>query len=188
MARDFLSLAKSRKTTYEFSDKAVKDSDVRKILEAGRWAPSCSNSQPWHFVVIKNKKTISKLIDLCYYGDFHHDPNLVIAIVFCSHCWTHGKHVCAHGVERGRIDAYLCIGTSALSMCLEADELGVSSALLSPVMEKAADILKLKTGESVPVIVGLGYEKKGAPQKKRERKSLKDLVSYEYFGGHARSS
>ncbi len=185
MARDFLSLAKSRKTTYEFSDKTVKDADVQEILEAGRWAPSCSNSQPWHFVVIRNKKTISKLIDLCYYGDFHHDPNIIIAIVFCTQCWTSSKHRCAHSVERGIIDAHLCIGTSAQNMCLAAEDRGVSSALLSPVMEKAADILKLEAGESVPVIIGMGYEKKGAVQKKRERKPLKDLVFYEYFSGHA---
>ena len=48
--KDFLSLSKSRRTTYEFSDKSVKDKDLNKILEAARWAPSCANSQPWKFI------------------------------------------------------------------------------------------------------------------------------------------
>ena len=33
----------------------VADSEIRTLLEAARWAPSCSNNQPWHFVVSREK-------------------------------------------------------------------------------------------------------------------------------------
>ena len=54
--KDFLELAKKRKTTFEFSNKQVSGKDILKLLEVARWVPSCTNSQPWHFIVIKNEK------------------------------------------------------------------------------------------------------------------------------------
>ena len=71
---NFFKLVKSRKTTYEFTDKKIKDADIKKILEAARWAPSCSNVQPWHFIVVKDKKRISDLMKLAFYGAFHSPP------------------------------------------------------------------------------------------------------------------
>ena len=79
MDMNFLELAKKRKTTYEFGNKKIKDSDLKKILEAGRWAPSCSNSQPWHFIIIKNNYLIEKLIMTANYGDIHNEPSVMIA-------------------------------------------------------------------------------------------------------------
>lgn len=37
-----------------FQTKAVSKADLTAILEAGRWAPSCNNGQPWRFVVATN--------------------------------------------------------------------------------------------------------------------------------------
>lgn len=36
-------------TVQYFTDEAVKDTDIQKILEAGVNAPSAMNKQPWHF-------------------------------------------------------------------------------------------------------------------------------------------
>lgn len=52
----FLGLAKERRTIRRFKSDPVSDEDVAKIIEAARWAPSGYNSQPWEFVVVKDKK------------------------------------------------------------------------------------------------------------------------------------
>ena len=39
----------------DYSDKQISEEDIKKILEAGRLAPSWMNVQPWHFIVTKNK-------------------------------------------------------------------------------------------------------------------------------------
>lgn len=47
-----------------FSDKELPDETIKNILEAGRLAPSWLNTQPWHFIVIKdprNKTLLSQL-------------------------------------------------------------------------------------------------------------------------------
>lgn len=74
----FFKLAKDRKTTYEFNDESVKEEHINKILEVARWAPSCSNSQPWNFLVIKDKERISKIIETVSYGAFHTPPPLLL--------------------------------------------------------------------------------------------------------------
>lgn len=176
----FLELTKYRKTTYEFSDKKVKDADTKKILEAARWAPSCSNSQPWHFVVIKNKKTIDKLMGLVSFGSFHTNPAIIIGLLLLKEKCG-GKHVCLVGSKVGVLEGNLCLAMAAHSMLLEATDLGIQSALLSPEEEKAMKILKITKGNFLPLLIGFGYDKKGVFQKKRTRIKLKELVSYEFF-------
>ena len=34
-----------------YSDRAVSEKDLRSLLEAARWAPSCFNEQPWQYLV-----------------------------------------------------------------------------------------------------------------------------------------
>ena len=46
----------SRKSTRAFKSEQIKDSDLQLILDAGRFAPSGGNTQPWLFAVIQNKE------------------------------------------------------------------------------------------------------------------------------------
>ncbi len=72
---------RSRRTVREFKPDPVPEALVRKILRAGRWAPSSSNSQPWHFVVVSNPDTIANLAEIATQGTFISQAPLIIAIV-----------------------------------------------------------------------------------------------------------
>jgi nitroreductase len=52
---------KGRRSIRRYQDKPVPKEVTDKILEAGVWAPSGMNLQPWRFVIIENKDTIKKL-------------------------------------------------------------------------------------------------------------------------------
>lgn len=43
-----------------YSEKPVSNEDIKSILEAGRWAPSCSNTQAWNFIVLKDEDELKK--------------------------------------------------------------------------------------------------------------------------------
>jgi F420 biosynthesis protein FbiB-like protein len=45
---------KKRRSIKEYCDKKVSDEVLQRILEAGRWAPSAHNAQPWRFIVLKD--------------------------------------------------------------------------------------------------------------------------------------
>ena len=179
----FLKLAKARKTTYEFRDKKVKGVDINKILDAGRWAPSCSNFQPWHFIVIQDKNKISNLMKITSYGAFHTDPTLIIALIVKLECWEKGEYRCIKNNKITVDEVNLCVSMAALNMVLEAEDIGINSAILTPEKNSSSKILRLRKGDLIPIMVGFGYERKEAFQKKRERKQLKELVSYEFFEG-----
>src|SRR3989338_6055765 len=87
---DFLKLAKQRKTTYEFSSKDVSAANVKKVLEAGRLAPSAGNSQPWHLIVVRNEDKIQKLIETVspLHPFISFNPPVIIGIVFEPDEWA----------------------------------------------------------------------------------------------------
>lgn len=59
---DILKLIKTRRTIRKYQNKKIPAKTLKKILEAGRWAPSAHNSQSWEFIIIDNKKLKKGLI------------------------------------------------------------------------------------------------------------------------------
>lgn len=70
-----------RRTVREFKPDPVPEEVVLRLLQAGRWSPSSSNSQPWHFVAIQDPETIRGLGEIATQGPFIADAPLVVAIV-----------------------------------------------------------------------------------------------------------
>lgn len=51
-----LQLIKSRRSIRKFKKANISAKTIEKILEAGRWAPSGLNNQPWRFMVLEGEK------------------------------------------------------------------------------------------------------------------------------------
>lgn len=63
---DLLELLRGRRSVLRFKSDPVSESDLEKILEAGRWAPSYANSQPWKFVVVRDplkKRALGAIVE-----------------------------------------------------------------------------------------------------------------------------
>ncbi len=52
---------KERRSIRRYKNKEIPKRLIKEIIEAGRYAPSAHNSQPWRFIVITNKKKIKEL-------------------------------------------------------------------------------------------------------------------------------
>ena len=50
---DVFNAIKNRRSVRKYKKEPVEDEKIQKCLEAARWAPSASNKQPWHFIVVK---------------------------------------------------------------------------------------------------------------------------------------
>lgn len=50
-----------RRSVRNFKDKPVPESLIKRVLEAGRFAPSAGNCQPWKFIVITNNNLIKEI-------------------------------------------------------------------------------------------------------------------------------
>ena len=76
-----IDIIKKRKSVRRFTDQEVSEEDLKAVLEAARLAPSGTNAQPWHFIIIKNKDTQKELANLIPWGSFIKNAPIIIAIL-----------------------------------------------------------------------------------------------------------
>ncbi len=60
---DIFDSIQGRKSIRRFKQTPVPDGDIKKILDAGRRAPSANNTQPWSFIVVKNRTVLKQMAD-----------------------------------------------------------------------------------------------------------------------------
>lgn len=60
---DIVEAIRNRRTIRRFSTQPVDEGLIDEILEAGRRAPSASNTQPWRFVVVRDEKRKAALAE-----------------------------------------------------------------------------------------------------------------------------
>ncbi len=54
---------KGRRSVRSYTDEPVSKEQVKAILEAGTWAPTGMDRQPWKFIIIEDKKAIKLVSD-----------------------------------------------------------------------------------------------------------------------------
>jgi len=60
---DFYDTVHSRRTIRDFQDISIDDETIERIISAAMKAPSNDHMRDWHFIVIKDKDIVLKLID-----------------------------------------------------------------------------------------------------------------------------
>jgi nitroreductase len=61
---DFYEVVAKRRSVRKFREEPVPEKLLSKVLEAGRWAPSAGNTQPWRFILVTDtdvKKDIANV-------------------------------------------------------------------------------------------------------------------------------
>ena len=77
---DVFEAIKGRRSIRAFEPKPVDEKDLKKILEAGMFAPSAGNCQPWDFVVVKDEKVKEDLVDAAWGQSFIAEAPVVIVV------------------------------------------------------------------------------------------------------------
>lgn len=71
-----------RRSVRQYTDQKVSDEVIKKLLEAAMSAPSAGNERPWHFIIVKDKKTLGRL------SQTHRNASMIeqaqAAIVVCG--------------------------------------------------------------------------------------------------------
>ena len=61
---EFKSVIFGRRSVRRYLDRPIPDEDLQYILDAGMYAPSGVNLQPWYFVVIRSREKMSRFLEL----------------------------------------------------------------------------------------------------------------------------
>ncbi len=173
----------SRRSIRKYQDKKVEKEKIMQVLESARLAPSGSNTQPWHFIIVESEAAKEKLA----VAD-HNQSWMKSAPVFI---------VCVADI-RSRIDNDVeikldenspepelkqIIRDTAIAIehiLLEAQDLGLSTCWTAWFQqEDVRPVLNIPEDKYVCGIITLGYgdeEPKGRP-----RKRMEDIIRYEQW-------
>src|SRR3974390_3290034 len=69
-----------RRSIRLYSPGEVSEDEVRTLLAAAMAAPSAESKHPWHFVVVRNRQTLSKIATALPYGQMLTNSALGIAV------------------------------------------------------------------------------------------------------------
>ena len=75
-----LSFIFGRRSIRAYTPQAVSDEAVRKLLEAAMAAPSAAATDPWRFVVVKNREMLSRIAEALPYGKMFESAALGIVV------------------------------------------------------------------------------------------------------------
>jgi nitroreductase len=77
---DTLEAIFTRKSVRRYQDKEVPDDIIEKITHAGMSAPSAGNAQPWHFIIVTDKKTLKTIPEVSKNSEMAKDAPLAILV------------------------------------------------------------------------------------------------------------
>ena len=147
---DILDIIRQRRSIREYKQDIPQDVYIEKILEAGRWAPSGLNNQPWRFLVIKDKAKkngLAKFTKTEYARTIRSAPVILVVCFDIADCYNRDKDL-------------MSIGACIQNMLLEAHAIGLATCWMGEIINKKDKMIKyLKLNEDLEVmaVITLGY-------------------------------
>jgi len=162
---DALKCIRTRREIRDYLDKSIPQECIDQILEAGRFAPSSKNSQPWHFIVIREGETLSRISDLTPTGKHIAKAPVAIAIVM-----EDAKLPEVDGARAGQ------------NMVLAAWSLGVGSCWVTNFYEDGVkELLGVPQRMKLVTVLPFGYPTEPKTTRRKVRKPIDEIVHYEKF-------
>jgi len=161
---DILELIKTRRSVRKFKNKEVSEKIIVQTLEAGRWAPSGLNNQPWKFMVLE-KNAKDSLAEHTKYSHIVKSANKLILVFF------------------DREDSYnrdkdlMAIGACIQNMLISVHSRRLGACWLGEILNQKAQIhkfLKIPKNLELAAVLALGYPFDSSSGVRR--KELKDLT------------
>src|SRR5215813_10526288 len=162
---------RARRNVRDYLDQPIGHDEFERILEAGRRAPSSSNSQPWNFVVVTERAQLVELAKVWDRGGRHIARSAAtIALV-------------AKEPEDARQRDWLMydLGQATAQMMLAAADLGIGSGHSAVVdQEQAQRVLRFPDGHLAVYLIGLGYpaDRPLKPLVRPNRRPFDELVHW----------
>lgn len=155
-----------RRSIRAFTDDPVPQEEIERILEAGRWAPSGLNNQPWRFLILQDEDLRKQALESCTkYAHIVRGAKVLIGVFLeKSEMYHEGKDHQAAGA---------CIQ----NMLLTAHGLGLGGAWLGEIINQEDKVLKV-LGLDANRLRLMAFIALGRPAKPGSslRRPLKDLL------------
>ena len=178
----FLDLAKARRSLRSYSDRPIDRKDLELCAEAGRWAPSACNTQPWKFIVIDEAGAIEKVREEVFSAPYQMNTFARKAAAFIAVVAEKTKLPAWLGGKVRETDFRLTdTGIATSHICLQAEELGIGTCILGWFDEKKLKkILNIPAKRKVVLLISLGYPEDGEV-KEKVMKEKNETISFNTY-------
>lgn len=161
---------RTKRAIRNFSPEPIPEETLLKILDAGRLAGSSKNSQPWHFIVIRDKARLQALSECGQWAG--HLAGAAAGVALVTGDW------------RERWPVAFDLGRAAQNMMLTAHELGVGSVMANIYdMARAHALLQLPDDKMCYAAISFGYpadpEALRRPPRTGRKRALAEVVHWE---------
>ena len=174
-ARRVLRLVRTVRQARQYAPEPVPDEVLGELLEVARWTGSSRNTQPWHFVVVRDKERLRQISAIRTPINWVAEAPLGIAIVL------DGANPMSEAYDEGRV-------TERLLIAARARGLGGGVAWFGDESQQATakELLGIPKERTARQIVAIGRPvsvKDPRPTRATPgRKPLAEVVSWEKFG------
>lgn len=161
-----LAAIRQRRSIRRYTDGPLGDDELRAVLEAGRWAPSGLNNQPWRFLVLRaGDARAEALAGLTKYGHVVRRARALVCLFL------------ARDVMYNEMKDHQAAGACLQNMLLAAHSLGLGAVWLGEIVNQGpavATALGLDPAAlELQAVVALGRpDQKGSG----ERRPLEELL------------
>ncbi|HEV7436016.1 MAG TPA: nitroreductase family protein [Pseudorhizobium sp.] len=172
-----------------FTGEAISKETLLTILDAGHWAPSSGNNQPWRFIyALRETEHWPVLLDILSPGNQRWARNASALIIFVSRTYRLSKD----GEKRPAYTHSFDTGSSWFSIATQAMKLGYYAHGMEGMdREKAVEALRIPEGFRVEAacVIGKIAPKETLPEDLRarevpsERKPLAEVAFEGWFAG-----
>jgi len=173
---DVFKAIKSRRSVRTFTREDVSEEEVKKLIDAARWAPSAGNIQPWEFILVRKPEIKRRLSIAALRQTFIEEAPVVIVV--CANQIRSGRGYGARGVN-----LYCLQDTAAATqnMLLAAYAFGLATCWVGAFREEEAKkALNLPDGVRPIAIIPVGRSAKKPMA--RSRRSLSEIIHFETYG------
>lgn len=145
----------NRRSIRHYTDQKPSADQLTKILEAGRWAPSGLNNQPWRFKVLEGESKEGLTLYTHYAKVISSAPVAIAVFLSVPDSYNRDKDLMA-------------VGACIENMMLCAHDLGLGTCWLGEILnrkDEVVEFLQLGADLELCAVITLGY-----PDEKAERK------------------
>ncbi len=174
--QSLLNLLKTRRSIRRYRPDPAPDEMVEQLLEAGRWAPSASNRQPWELIVVRDEAIRRQVAQHAafYFVKWAHVGEAPLLIVLCGDARNPAYRRYLHED----------IGLAGAQIMLQAEALGLGTCWIGALNRKAvAGILKIPGHLEIVGLLTVGFPAEDPPPTPRKR--LAEIVHYGVYGNKA---
>lgn len=155
------------------AEKAVDETDILRVLEGARLAPSACNRQPWTFVVVRDSAARHTLLAKSRPA-FLNAPVLIVACGHHNDAW----HRPADGKDHTDVDVSIAVE----HICFTATSLGLGTCWVCNFDVEATQRLLGLPADIEPIaLIPLGYPVEGLKAPEKIRKNIDEIVRWEKF-------